>query len=226
MQGENVWRLVRTDRDATDVDGVLDTVGPAMVFFLKPAQPGSILDRFGRAVETRTETAVDLEPSSPGVLREWRVDAARPVQALEVTREPQISSLPKAAQLLGSRSTASDTVLPTVRATKPWYITVRFWWRGRDSDIPYPALRISDLLGVKERDKLVDADWYLDRAIVPADPSPDPGAETFGEKVQEGIEEAAGEALEAAGDVMKVVALVVGLGAIAYIVSRIPRAKA
>lgn len=207
LQGENVWRLVRTDRDAPSASELRQSVGAAMTWFLRSGQPTSL--------GSRTETAFDLTPSSPNVLREWRVGAARPVQLLAVARSssstsprlPESVLLPKGKKL-GDRFSASSD-LPLVVGEKPFYVVVRFWWRAPSVDIPYPLLRVN-ALGVRTREPVTELDWYLDEAVEPEVKTKDPGDETFGQVATEAAGEVVAIVTDAAG---KVAGVVVAAGA-------------
>lgn len=212
VPGEQVWRLIRTDRDAASVAEVEATVGPAMAFFLAEAQPG--------ASGSKVEAAIQTGP------REWRIGAARPIQvvAIERFREGDIGPPPGAALpepetggVLANRFDADG--LPTVQGTLPWAVVVRFWWRGVAADLPFPALRVSPL-GVRSRE-VVDADWYLDEALEPAVKQPDPGDESFGDAIGDDVAEAAGELGEAIGESLKVIGGILAAVAFVYVVSKV-----
>lgn len=200
VPGEQVWRLIRTDRDAASATEVEETVGPALAFLLAPAQPGATGSKVAAAVQTGP--------------REWRIGAARPIQVVAIERfkpkeivPPAPTQLPE-GQKLGDRFDSPD--LPTVAGELPWAVLVRFWWRGTTTDLPFPALRVSPL-GVRSRE-VVDADWYLDGAVVPAVKAPDPGDETFGDAVIDDVAEAAADLGVSTAKVVGGVLLVLGLG--------------
>lgn len=208
VPGEQIWRLVRTDRDAASAAEVEETVGPAMAFFLGPAQPGASGSKIAAAIQT--------DP------REWRIGAARPVQVVAIERfkqgqiaMPAGAALPAAERggKLADRFDADG--LPTVQGALPWVVVVRFWWRGVASDLPFPALRVSPL-GVRSRE-VVDTDWYLDEALVPAAKQPDPGDESFGEAIADDVQEAAGDVGEGLLTGLKVLGGIAAAVAVIYI---------
>lgn len=161
VPGEQVWLLVRTDRDGVSASEIVDMAGPAMLRFLRPAHG----------------TAEPWEIISTGT-GEYRIGPARPIKIEAVTKErPELP----AGRLLADRQTAFPDIIPTVRATLPWWVLVRFWWRAPASSTDFPALRV-DWLGGRHYE-LAGADWLLDRAvqIPPEQASPDPGEESWGE---------------------------------------------
>jgi hypothetical protein len=206
VQGENVWQLVRTDRAGNSESEVVDTVGPAMGVMLREAQPS--------ALGTSVERAVATAP------KEWRIGAARPVQLAGLgrlgTTGAQGLAMP-AGTVLGTRASFEGPVLPTVAGTNPWFVLVRFWWRAPSTELPYPVIKV-DGLGRRTREA-VSADWYLDRAVKPAEASPDPGDETWTEAQTERVSDAAAEAVAVAKPWLIVGGVLVGLGAAAYVAS-------
>ena len=171
VAGEQVWRLLRTDRDGATREEVLAMVGPAMHHLLHEAgEQFASIDPWQLVVETDDQ----------GVKRhEWRIGAARPIVAVDAQQSDLL--LPKASRVLGSRVSTPGAELPTVVGQRPWRIIVRFWWRQPDSSVDYPGYAVN-AVGWHDY-RLTDADWLLDKAIVPAVPDPDPGADTFGEVV-------------------------------------------
>jgi len=167
VQGPNFWRLVRSDHDAANVAEVLDLLGPAMAFFLSPIQPEGSGVLQG-ALETERGNTDDLSTW------EWRIGQARPIKVLRVAHDDK-EPLP-AGTRLGSR--ADPAVLPSVDADLPWFVDVMFFWRGKPRELDYPALS-GTILGTRSREPSDDLDWYLDTAVQPADPPPDPGDESW-----------------------------------------------
>ena len=165
IQGEQYWRLIRTDRDGASREEILRMVGPFMAFALSEVSTGGPQEK---VIKTN-----DLE---------WRIDKARPIQALDASQA--LLDLPEGTPL-GDRKTVDSKIVPTVRATKAWYITVRFWWRASSTEISYPAQVVSSL-GIATRGQLgSQSDWLLDRAIAPSEPMQDPGDATWGEVIEE-----------------------------------------
>lgn len=173
VQGENVWRLLRTDRDSATRDEVLSMVGPAMHHMLHEAG-----DQF--ADIDPWQIVVRTAPNGDPIPNQWRIGAARPIVAVAAEQgfPPGPSVMLPAGRVLGSRTTTTTPGIPTVSGTTPWYILVRFWWRQADTSIDYPGYRV-DRMGFHHQ-TLDAADWLLDRAIVPDAPDPDPGSETWG----------------------------------------------
>jgi len=149
-------------------------VGPAMHHLLHEAgEQFADIDPWQIVIRT----APDGDP----IPNQWRIGAARPIVAVAASQgfppSPEVS-LPPAARVLGSRTTTTSPGIPTVTGNDPWWIIVRFWWRQADTSVAYPGYRV-DRLGFHH--KTTDgADWLLDRAIVPKQPDPDPGSETWG----------------------------------------------
>lgn len=173
VQGENVWRLWRTDRDGVSKAEVLDTVGPAMYQLLRRAGAQfAQTDPWQIVIETG-------EDNSP-IPDEWRIGVARPIQALAATQDQFPEPLPAGVVLGDVREILPDTI-PSVRGQKAWSVDVRFWWRAPDATIDWPALQVN---WAGQRVWTLDQpDWLLARAIVPATPDEDPGDATFGEVV-------------------------------------------
>lgn len=140
---------------------------------------------------------------------QWRIDKARPIEALDASQE--LLPLPD-GRTLGDRKTADPTIIPTVRASKAWYIVVKFWWRGSDTEITYPSEKVS--LGLRTRGTLgADSDWLLDHAVAPATVAQDPGDQTWGDvaedKVKDTLKKTA-EVVTSIGTGVVIAAVVVG----------------
>jgi len=175
VTGENIWRLLRTDRDGATREEVLVMVGPAMHHLLHEAG-----EQFGQI--DPWQIVVETTPEGDELPHQWRIGAARPIVASSASRGPlpdATTELPQAARVLGSRILTEEYGLPTVRGKNPWWIIVRFWWRQPDSEVDYPGYAVN-AIGWHEH-TTHEADWVLDKAIVPAAPDPDPGEETFGQ---------------------------------------------
>ncbi len=169
VQGEQYWRLLRTDRDGASRAEILKMVGPFMAFALSEASTGGPQEK---VVKTG-----DLQ---------WRIDKARPIEALDASQS--LLDLPQGT-VLGDRKAAAEKFIPTVRATKAWYITVRFWWRAASTEITYPRQQVSKL-GVATAGPLgSESDWLLDRAVAPGTPDQDPGDAAWGEVIEEEVKE-------------------------------------
>lgn len=201
IQGEQYWRLIRTDRDGASREEILRMVGPFMAFALSEVSTGGPQEKVIKTGEL-----------------EWRIDKARPIQALDVSQE--LLSLPEGTTL-GDRKTAASSIVPTVRATKAWYITVRFWWRGSSTEISYPRQQVSKL-GIATAGPLgAQSDWLLDRAIAPAQPGADPGDATWGEVVEEQVTTTVKQvAVAVASWGMTAVVALAGVGVLYLLISR------
>jgi hypothetical protein len=172
-QGRNVWRLWRTDRDGASRSQVVETVGAAMVQFLRPTGMSDPWD----VIRTRTEPPT------------WRIGAARPVELRALERYESVTTVgppmgtPRERIVLADRMHYPGGVLPTVRGQHPWWVLLDVWWRKPDTTIPWPGFAVG-LLGNRYR-TVVDADWVLERAeFVPAaaETLPDPGDATSAEE--------------------------------------------
>lgn len=106
---------------------------------------------------------------------EWRFGWVRPLRVLRVSQsEPPMPH----GGILADRHTTVPETIPSVKADKPWWVLVEFWWRAGAVRIQYPGLK-EGLFGRSY--ELNGADWVLDRAVVPSTVQPDPGAETWGQ---------------------------------------------
>lgn len=169
--GLNAWRLLRTDRDGATEAQIPRTTAAVMRYFLTGypfPEPGF--------------PEVQLIPIRPN---EWRFDDVRPLKLVEVSRKSG-PALPR-GELLADRMNVPDTV-PSVSASKPWWVVVWFWWRGPEKSIDYPGVRSGWLWPSWE---LNGADWVLDRAVwVPEGVQQDPGAESWSSAVKDETEAA------------------------------------
>ncbi len=203
-QGEQIWVMLRTDRDGASEEQIADSIGNLMRWVLREAKSD--------------ETGItDLHQVVSTGKNEWRVGSARPVQLISISKDRP--SYPT-GQVLAAREQYPGEGIPTVAGDKAWWVVVRLWWRGSSTEVQWPSLiaRVGSLTGFNVADYGVDqADWTLDRAIVPAQKTADPGAATWGQTQGRRVEESAGQALSAAGTALKVVvgvAVVAGLVAI------------
>lgn len=196
VQGANVWRLLRTDRDGASAGEIPRMAAPAVRWFL---------------LRGTADMAAKHEIIPTGH-NEWRIGPIRPLKVLSVTRdEPNVP----VGETLADRQTSLPRTIPAVSAQRPWWVMVQFWWREPAKMIPFPGLR-EGFLGKSYQ--LAGADWLLDRAIAPA-ASIDPGGQTWGEAMGENVEDAAGRvtndlfhSLEALGGGLVVALLLMLLG--------------
>jgi hypothetical protein len=178
VQGENVWLLVRTDRDHATRDEVLAMVGPAMHHMLHEAgEQFADIDPW--------QIVIPTTPDGKELPNEWRIGAARPIVAVEAERGAvRPFALPAAQTVLWKRLWYEGEGVPLVKATVPWWILVRFWWRHDSADVAMPGYRVN-AIGWHESGPadLKEADWLLETAIVPLAKLADPGAQTWGEEM-------------------------------------------
>lgn len=206
VRGENVWRLLRTDRDGATEQEVLRMVGPAMHHMLHEAgEQFADIDPWQIVVQTTPE-------GQP--LNEWRIGAARPIVAVRAARGRMPPfGIPAASRVLGTRARTEGPTLPQVAGERPWWILVRFWWRQNDTSVRFPGYRV-DPVGWHTVD-WDNMDWLLDKAIVPLVATADPGAETFGEVVTPPVLETVKKAARVGGTAVAVlagIALLIYLG--------------
>jgi hypothetical protein len=203
-QGEQIWVMLRTDRDGASEGQIADSIGDLMRWVLREAKSD--------------ETGItDLHQVISTGKNEWRVGSARPVQLISISKDRPTYPT---GEILAAREQYPGEGIPTVAGDKPWWVVVRLWWRGSSTEVQWPSLiaRVGSLTGFNVADYGVDqADWTLDRAIVPTQKAADPGAATWGKTQTGRVEESAGQALSVAGTALKVVvgvAVVAGLIAI------------
>jgi hypothetical protein len=196
MPGLNAWRFIRTDRDGASRDEILNMVGPIMAFCLSEAMTSGPQEKVIKTGELQ-----------------WRAGAARPIVALDASRD--LIALP-AGKVIADRKYALPDRIPTVRGSAPWYVTLSFWWRADQREITYPAQVVS-ALGLASHGELgSSSDWLLDQAVVPVAADADPGDQTWGDVVS-------GQALATVkqvgafvGNTLAVVAVVALGGALVY----------
>jgi len=176
VQGVNVWRLLRTDRDGASATEIPQMAAAAVRWFLR-----------GKTAQGGLHELVKTGKN------QWRFGAVRPLQVLKV------SHLPTEARgvVLADRHRVPGTA-PSVRAQRPWIVLVRFWWRKPDARIPFPGMT-EGLMGREYQ--LNGADWLLDRAVTPKGDVPDPGDKTWGEVTTEAAADAAGQVMAGIGGV-------------------------
>lgn len=189
VQGEQVWTLLRTDRDGATADQIGASVGDFMRWVLRnAATAGTGITDLNGVIQTGT--------------KEWRVGGARPVTLTSVERtRPNYA----AGHTIASRETYPGAGLPTVNGQTPWWVTIRFWWRPASTTVDWPSLvaRVGSLTGLNVADYSIDqADWTLDRSIVPRVPIADPGDATWTESQAKRAEDVATSILGTGGKVL------------------------
>jgi hypothetical protein len=200
VQGENVWRVLRTDRDGASADEIRSSAaGNYLKWALAPANT--------------TAEPWEAIPTGDG---EWTIGAARPVQMLVVSHDRP--ALPPGV-LLGDRQTSLADVTPTVRAERPWWILLRFYWRAPSTTIPWPSLQVGTFGG---RNRVHSgADWTLDRAIALAGKSDlAEDDRNWSDRQVERAEQAVKSVFSGAGKVVAVVAGVGLAGLVLYALTR------
>lgn len=202
-QGEQIWVLLRTDRDGASAAEVADSVGDFMRWILRKA----------KTAETGITDLIQVVKTGDN---EWRVGAARPVQVVSVDRSRPTYP---AGKTIAAREAYPGDGIPTVSGKQPWWVTIRFWWRAPTTTVEWPSLlaRVGSLTGLNLADYTIDqADWTLDRAIVPTSKVEDPGDATWGQAQGKRIEQAASTILSGGAKVVGGIALVT----IVYVIVR------
>lgn len=197
LQGEQIWILLRTDRDGASADEIADSVGDFMRWTLRNAAAGGT-------------GLTDLQQVIKTGDNEWRVGAARPVTVVSVAQTRP--TYPDGKTIAARESYPGDGI-PTVNGQTPWWVTIRFWWRAASTTVEWPSLiaRVGSLTGLNLADYTVDqADWTLDRAIVPAAKATDPGDATWSQAQGKRIEQAASGILSGGVKVLGGLALLTG----------------
>ncbi len=197
-QGEQIWVLLRTDRDGASAAEVGASVGDFMRWILRNAKVA------GTGI-------TDLQQVIKTGENEWRVGAARPVKMISVSRaRPDYP----AGRIIAAREAYPGEGIPTVNGQQPWWVTIQFWWRAATTTVEWPSLvaRVGSLTGLNLADYSIDqADWTLDRAIVPSVTAKDPGDASWSEVQAQRVGEAASGVLSVGGKVLGGVA-VLGVG--------------
>lgn len=159
VQGPQRWLLVRTDRDGASADEVAGMLAGFLQFLFR--QLG----------------ADALEIFETGK-HEWRIGQARPVRFVNLPTKDTL--------FLATGTKIADSmdldVFPTVSGERPWFMVVELWWRGVQTDVRWPALKVSGL-GWREW-SLDRADWLLLQSRIPDATGSDPGDATWGASVE------------------------------------------
>jgi len=165
-EGEQIWELLVTDKFGLSADELVSD---------KVHGLGVVLD----AVLSR---AASGQPSMPAPWQEigtgnntFRVGSARPVEVLSIAH----ASPNTPGKVIADRNTYAGDGIPTVLGQKPWWVTVRLWWRAPDTTVPWPAFT-SLFPALPDLDQVNGAEWVLWRAVLPAKPAADPGDQSWG----------------------------------------------
>ena len=202
VRGENVWRMIRTDRDQATREEVLGMVGPALHHILHEAgEQFAEIDPWQIVIRTTPDGKE---------LHEWRIGAARPIVAVEAKRGRMAAvGLPGIARVLWKRAHYTGPGLAGVTGARPWWILVRFWWRQDDTTISSPGYRVNEIgWHGSGPDDLQKADWMIDEAIVPLVEDTDPGGQTFGDEMIPRVVKTVKDAIKFGGGLLVVGALV------------------
>ncbi len=210
-QGEQVWELLTTDKYGLSPDDIIS-------------------DKFhglGVALDAILSRAAAGQPFAPAPWQEigtgnntFRVGSARPVEILSISHAPPGS----AGKVLADRNSYAGEGIPTTIGQTPWYVTVRLWWRAPDTTVPWPAFT-SLFPALPDLDQVNGAEWVLNRSVLPAKPSKDPGDESWGTAQKERAKKAAEELATTAtkvvvGTVALIVVAAVGVLVISKTISR------
>lgn len=150
--GRNVWLLARTDRDAADLAGVLDTTGAVLKRFLGRASPPG----------TRSVFEVLQSPKDTPHQARFVIGAARPVlvDAVQASSpEKALSEQPIIPSNVRTDTFTDCPVVRTIAAQRPWFVCVEFDWRGQTTKIDWPR-RAVNFLGMPF-DTIHGNDWLL-----------------------------------------------------------------
>jgi hypothetical protein len=165
VQGPQRWLLVRTDRDGASAEEVADMLAGFLQYIFR---------QLGADALEIFETGEN----------EWRIGQARPVRFVTLPTKDTL--------FLSTGTKIADSmdldVFPTVSGERPWFMVVEIWWRGVQTDVRWPALKVSGL-GWREW-SLDRADWLLLQSRIPDAPPGDPGDATWGSAVKKKAKEA------------------------------------
>lgn len=207
--GRNVWVLARTDRDSADLASVLQTAGGVLKRFLGQASP----------VATRSVFEVLQSPQDSPHGARFVIGAARPVlvDAFQASSpERAIAEQPVIPAEVRTDYFADCPTFRTIQAQRPWYVTVEFDWRAPATAIAWPR-RLVNALGMP-----LPSDQGLDWLLLSAGHR-GPAEESDTSLLDEVSDETA-EVIEKAANVAKPIlvglALLLGGGAVAYLVSQ------
>lgn len=212
--GRNVWVLGRTDRDAADLAGVLQTAGGVLKRFLGQASPAS----------TRGVFEVLQSPKDDPHGARYVIGAARPVLVDAFQADSPDTAIAQQPTIPGEVRTDYFSDCPTFRtiqAARPWYVTVEFDWRAQPATIDWPR-RFVDFLGIPH-DRVNGLDWLLLSAGHRG------ASEESDTALLDEVTDETKAVIKAAADVAKPIlvglALLAGGGVLVYLVSQFRRGR-
>jgi hypothetical protein len=207
--GRNVWVLARTDRDSADLASVLQTAGGVLKRFLGQASPAA----------TRSVFEVLQSPQDTPHGARFVIGAARPVlvDAFQASSpERAISEQPTLPAEVRTDYFSDCPTFRTIEAERPWYVTVEFDWRAPATTIDWPRRKVN-FLGMP-----VTTDQGLDWLLLSAGYKGE-AQESDTSLLDEVSDETATvikEAANIAKPVLVGLALLLGGGAVVYLVSQ------
>lgn len=162
VTGEQVWRLIRgNDGKSATRKQIVNEAALVMRWALD----------HGRG------SGPPWELFQSGSEDEWTLGDARPLRVEAVSQKLSDVPLPK-GRSYGRREQYPGDGLPAVVGSSehgPWWVTVRFWWRGTKASAAWPAL------GFGSASPDISAlGWTLDQAVVPDVKTADPGDKSWG----------------------------------------------
>lgn len=199
--GENFWLWLRSPRDGATAPEIEHTIGPVMRAALFDANP--------------TEEIWELFKTNDEPPR-WRIGYARPIEVIDIRHAPAFGGKPPIPPgvRLWDRHWYPDGPMALSEPTgaRPWYVLVRFWWRGPPTRLLAPAFRTNWMNMIIRAP--FNADWLLAEAWTPLAEAraPDPGEETWGDIQERRIKEGAVVFGKYAGGAV----VVIGLGLLVY----------
>lgn len=216
--GRNVWVLARTDRDAADLEDVLQTTGGVLKRFLGKASPSG----------TRSIFEVLQSPKDDPHQARFVIGAARPVLADAFQASSPLAALEEQPKIPEGERTDYFAQCPTPRsiaAQRPWFVTVEFDWRGKTTRIDWPR-RAINFLGIPH-DTDHGNDWLLIAAGHQghAQESDTDLLSEVSDETAAQIQGAAKKVARAAAPVLLGVAVTAGVGGVAYLVYRLGRRR-
>ena len=138
--GRNVWLFARTDRDAPSYEDVIQTCAAYLSRIIGERSPEEIIS------------------TAPG---RYIIGAARPVliSAEQAPLDAPATARPSIEGSVHGRYESCPDVY-VLQADRTWWASVRFDWRGPQTERPWPARSVS-WLGIPSSGPGVELDWLL-----------------------------------------------------------------